>query len=884
MFDWLRKLLGVGASAPDKAAERLPDEPITVVVPCPYAQHAPKKKDPEPEWRVHLELDLNRDGKYVEVMHPEAAPWAYGEGGKSLGAVLPFNNDGDNDAAPAGDHEDNRAVTELDLADLTELRIRLEPADRPFPVGWTCLVGVDRVDRIRIFDSYQPGAGELIGPTSRRDHVYLALHPPNGSHAPLVSRLGMEAVCLPSADFDGQVQLGIALFDDTGNMVGEERTAALRVTPWLMSHHLQPVEVAYVVDRYVTHSMPPGPHSPPPVRVREEANGAYVDRLRRAAGGTLMPLELDLQDNWLRDMFYGGCSRGPTMDEPILQIVRCPSTRGRKGEAAAYELMRRLHVNLDHGWAEPIAPRDIQSDLDSGGNLLCSPPVDGHPFGRIVYGHDDNRPMSADIVRFLCAQDAQAPFRLDTSWLQVGHIDEVLTFIPWPQGKDPVKTSSHGFRVLVASPATALTLLQRSAGENLLFHGFHQQQEAALVIPDALREQKMLDMKDFSAAQVLQSKVLTAAAEEIEPILEGIVATLMEQLGIRPEDVMRMPVLFHRYGAVPREAAAIKKLAAEHPMLGGVPEKQQRKAHVAFTPNVVNMLVMTGDDGRAQLLIPKPFGPSSGKHDKYGCSFEAYIAYLLAPSGNTLAFVDDFAACHLHTGEIHCTTFEVRKAPENPAFWARKQGSGTVSPASDSGGKPALKRAPPPASSSGSTWRATLNDGEYLDDEVMRRFYADIRRRVPAGVQLVDPANSYMILNNVNEVEAAAELAALTQNDAALVFFPVNNNRNSARQGGTHWTLIVYTRAQNQFDYYDSLNRAPDAAANAAHARLQELYQSQAVLTRRLAPQQQESECGVYVLLITEHLAVSHANAAAPNVPGLANIQNPRQRIRDALP
>ncbi|WP_426750275.1 protein-arginine deiminase family protein [Myxococcus sp. Y35] len=885
MFDWLKRLLGVSPSSQEAAAERYPDAPTSIVIECPGTEpQGSKTEEPPVPWCVRLMLDLNRDGQCVEVTSREQAPWTFGGPGQGVGAVLPFNNDGDNDSAPAGDQEDNLTATELDLEDLTELQIHIEPADRPFPQGWRCLVAVDREDRVRIFNSFQPGARELIGPTSGRYLVALELNAGVNAHAPPVSRLGMEAVGLPSADFDGQVRLGIALFDQAGNQVGEERVAVLRVTPWLMSNHLQPVESVYVLDKHRMLSSPPradGSPGPPPERRRDATIGPYIDRLRDAVKGALRPLDLDMEDNWLRDMFYGGCTRGPAMATPILQIVRCPSIRGREGEAAVYEEVRRHHVGRDHGWAEPIAPRKHQSDLDSGGNLLCSPPVDGHPFGRIVYGHDDNRPMSEDIVRFLDAQDSQAPFRLDTSWLQVGHIDEVLTFIPWPRGDDPSTTSSHGFRVLVACPSTARMLLEKSANENLLFHGLHQEGARGRTAPRELLNQKKLDTPSFSVADVLRSKVLRDATEVIARHVEGVIATLVKELGIRPQDVMRMPVLFHRYGATPREREAIELKESMLPVLGGggIGRGRHRREHAAYTPNVVNMLVMTDDTGRAQLCIPKPFGPSSGTHALFDCAFEAYIAHMLAPSGNTIVFIDDFEACHLHTGEIHCTTFEVRRAPDNPAFWEHVKGGGAVSGPVARDGAPIRKPSPP-----GAHWRNTLNDGAYLDDEVMRLFYHHVRHRFPrANVQLVDPATSFMILNNVNEVEAAAELAALTQNDAALVFFPVNNNRDTSSQGGTHWTLMVYDRGQDRFDYYDSLNREPDGAARAAHARLRELYQSHAGITRMGAPQQQESECGVYVLLITEHLVESQALGTPPNVLGLGAIPNPRQRIRDAL-
>lgn len=44
----------------------------------------------------------------------------------------------------------------------------------------------------------------------------------------------------------------------------------------------------------------------------------------------------------------------------------------------------------------------------------------------------ESRDMHQALQDFLCAQQVQAPVRLFSDWLFVGHIDEFLSFVPAP--------------------------------------------------------------------------------------------------------------------------------------------------------------------------------------------------------------------------------------------------------------------------------------------------------------------------------------------------------------------------------------------------------------------------------------------------------------------
>src|SRR5262249_2700425 len=118
----------------------------------------------------------------------------------------------------------------------------------------------------------------------------------------------------------------------------------------------------------------------------------------------------------------------------------------------------RTLLTRDVGYVRPGNPRACTT-FDSTGNLEVTPPVTDHngvvyPFGRIYYCPGRGRTsMNAEFRQFLQAQAVQAPIEVDSSFFYVGHVDELISFVPAPGH------SSQGFKLLIASPARAYELL-----------------------------------------------------------------------------------------------------------------------------------------------------------------------------------------------------------------------------------------------------------------------------------------------------------------------------------------------------------------------------------------------------------------------------------------
>jgi hypothetical protein len=109
--------------------------------------------------------------------------------------------------------------------------------------------------------------------------------------------------------------------------------------------------------------------------------------------------------------------------------------------------------------AEKLLRRVAQlaGSANYGGNIEAAPPGPGSPFGTIVVGNafvnDEADHMDPDVLRFLYKQK-QPVMEVDSTWLDVGHVDEMLTFVPDSRG------SGTNFAALRASSGLAMKILR----------------------------------------------------------------------------------------------------------------------------------------------------------------------------------------------------------------------------------------------------------------------------------------------------------------------------------------------------------------------------------------------------------------------------------------
>ncbi len=224
--------------------------------------------------------------------------------------------------------------------------------------------------------------------------------------------------------FDGEVPLRVELRVD-GAVVKEDRIM-LVAAPWMLAPHTRPVEDVYCQDAGTSNAS---------VQASLNATG----KLTSYADSSPLVWKFNRDDQWFQDHVEVGYAQMPGAD-PMVIGLRMP-------RSPDYDLHWLYDVFGVDGRGLMYAGNDLgdagfghNQGGNHGGNVEVAPPIAGTPFGRIMLGNT----AGPDLRSFLLAQrvDPTAPAQslgaadpllsLPTSWLLVGHIDEVA--LPTGQG------------------------------------------------------------------------------------------------------------------------------------------------------------------------------------------------------------------------------------------------------------------------------------------------------------------------------------------------------------------------------------------------------------------------------------------------------------------
>lgn len=645
---------------------------------------------------VHLHVDANRDGN-VDDDFQKNAQWD-----RKSGAIILCNNDNDdNDSAKLVDYTNSIIDTAVDESDIAPLDVRIQKPMGTVPFGWKIFLEVSDETKIRIFDQRVAGGKEIIGPTKGKRFQIPDLSPNKLEY-------GMEAIQYPGPDwkndftndpdtntiFNGIITISLTVENDSKKVVHSE-VAKVRVAPWIMPNHTDPTEEVYVV----------------------ETDADFLTELDRAVS-TPKPKRFISSDQWMQDVMEIGFSSKPNSGTKtswhLPVVLRTANNRKRMwgGDLDTYPKLHMLGPGF--GLTEGLPPTK-GSSLDSFGNLECSPPFfhrksgKEYKFGRIIYGYikypvpgppvppgaiappprgiSGNTPMQKEITTFLAAQKVQEPVKLDTGWLTVGHVDEFMSFLPLktPQvesvqytakqgdtlwklanqyrmsfdklkqtnpkilSRYPQTDKRHGqlhvgdivhierfirqFKVMLAGPLVALDILKnldKSGHRNVRLFNF-----GSYPVPATVKSAYPSE----TVSQLLADTSFTGHQTVAQGYINDAKTDLKTELDLEDSDFIELPVLFHKYGS----------------------------GYIAYTPGVVNMLVVTRSrSGDVTLCIPKPFGPMIGTE----CQFEKDVKAKL--SGIDVKFIYDFESYHANSGEVHCGTNSKRQPPTDRWWWEQE--------------------------------------------------------------------------------------------------------------------------------------------------------------------------------------------------------------------
>lgn len=594
---------------------------------------------PLPVSLMRMHLDADRDG-LVDAAPANYGDWQWGAG---VGGIVMVRT-----RTPLLQHG---LVLER-----CELSFRWTPGPEP-RAGWRAELTLEPADRLLLYPDRTSAAAALV--LQHGGVLDIAALP--GADAGAVS-LWMQAADYGADNHEAswRVRLRFRFVDANGG--GHDQNAQLRIAPWIMAGDLDPTVSVFGVGG-----------DPPTDYALQLSNfvtaGQQFRRMnvRHAQSGRLT------RKPYVRDVMKSGFSHAPHHRHLVFQQKLDYQASYPIGDGVLYGIDDSGILSRPE-WAD----EDNGSSQNNGGNLLLSPPDDNYPYGRIIYGQRDPD-FLCNSAPFYARQRMQAPIRLDSSWLKVGHVDEYLSFVPhagadWPWKMlmmDPWLgyALAHAASARPAAPNLddLCDVVERVARESRLagedFAALLQRCEdedrigpvldnpspapagvvayAASPPPPANQNGKVVT---FSPTEEDGSNPRTCRAANFAGFivngdhagwfnmvaghLAADRATLLRELGRADEDVIGMPVLLWVENAEHRVMTA--------------------------TADSVNMLVLRQGNG-ARCLVPKPFGPVCA--DTY--LFEHYTNRKLVELGLAVTFVNDWVALHCDDGEVHCGTNQI---------------------------------------------------------------------------------------------------------------------------------------------------------------------------------------------------------------------------------
>ncbi len=566
---------------------------------------SPKQKSssaPHPP-NVDLVVDANRDGALdLQGITDEAGKNDFTA--KAGAVVLANLDDDDQDGQP--DATESHVAGDADTQDLSPIAVRA------FPSAPNGAVGVLSVD------SLGAAHAKLFRVTGSRDLAADYTLVPDPSHVSLATgdvRAG-EAFAIEATAFvgttndgwDGTFHLTYEVDGATGKPLGIDH-AMLRVAPVLFQWNTAKTERVYYTGD---------------ADAQDTSTDSLRDGVKPVCTGGIEETPIELgdtdYDQWAQDFFdVAYTSRPGPGGKPIGMKVytRSPQPdRPAGGDVLKAVFGPNVATVYLHGPSMANGSGNGYS-MSSFGNFDVVPPYDKgsehYPLGRNFWGKGPTPADQPDPVytAFVSAQQVQPEIHIDTTFLLVGHVDEITSFVE--------TNTPRGWGLLAAKPALARSMLQQMQaagdGSTQMFVG---KEDFDYMSWDGSGNPRQINGA-VSIDDVLGNADLMAESQKAEVAIDAAVSSLQSEIGLADSEITPMPFLFE-------------------PVLGSA---------LAYQPGTVNLLHV---DGR--VVVPEPFGPMINGVDP----FKADAVSRLSALGLDVFFADDWDTYHIEMGEVHCGT------------------------------------------------------------------------------------------------------------------------------------------------------------------------------------------------------------------------------------
>ncbi len=441
--------------------------------------------------------DTNRDGQLSQADWRDRHQWSWSSGAFMLANVDDDDQDGFTDAT---DTIVNGLADEQDLAIAT---LDVSAAFlQAYPEPWQLVVQVDEAAQpfVHLFQHID-GEWQFLDPT----HPMALSLPPNSEQSSQQLQqfvIGLEATQFADQHWSGLAHLTVRM--ERGSRQSRQHDdIEVRVAPWLMTSHADPVTDLYIGKGYYDN-----------------------DEMRSQLRDLLPPLSVKLheyesntwQEMWAQDMMEIGYQEIP--GHPGMHVV----LQANRGIDDFPETL----LGPDVGYITIGTPRLLRRGdtlADWFGNLEVTPPLRNYPLGRIYYGKNQrtNVTLHPEIVDFLERQEAQAPLWFDTSWLLIKHVDEIINFVPGEDGEPYLLINNMGDGIELLR-----SLRSQGLGEELISQG-------TMTVNEAIATFSPISQR---VDQLLNTRILRKARQEFD---------------LNPDHIISLPALI----TSPRNASTL---------------------------------------------------------------------------------------------------------------------------------------------------------------------------------------------------------------------------------------------------------------------------------------------------------------------------------------
>ena len=392
--------------------------------------------------------------------------------------------------------------------------------------------------------------------------------------------LGVEAKQFADRNWNGLINLRA-----TATNNGLEIAAniiKMGVTPWIMPSNTAPVKEVQVSDR-------------------GSANSEFISQLKQAVEPTGAQVKIIQGERaWMQNIQKNGYVQFPGKSQ-----LRNFNVAVKSQSNPAINKPAKSTQEQDFSVFKIGKPRNEESvnQWDDGyGNLQVTPPIPGHPMGRVYYGNSGNSSFNPEVLDFIKAQQIQGPaVDIDTSWLLTRQVDEIINFIPSPT---PGK-----YIMAIASPEAGVKLLEELAGKGYGDVTINRGLSNEITVSAALNNPALIKHN------------LNLQKQKLNPIIEK----LKREFSLTDDQIIQVPAMFGYSG-------------------------------YAWWPNMVNSVPVNGN-----LLVSNPRGAIIDGKDYT----QEKLRQLLLPFGVNISFLDDRYYQELK-GNVQSATNTVRQGEERP--------------------------------------------------------------------------------------------------------------------------------------------------------------------------------------------------------------------------